>query len=72
MRKWSEAFEDDGEVEEGYRSGRPKLLSEKQMDKIVSAALDEPKASTPRQLKHRLDLSCSAKTVGEYGWCDVS
>ena len=53
----------DGEVEDAYRSGRPKLLSESKIDALVSAALDNPKESTPRQLKHQFDLAVSAKTV---------
>jgi len=63
VRRWSEAFEDDGEVEDAFRAGRPRLLNENEREAVVSAAIDNPKASTPRQLKHLLNLSCSAKTV---------
>ena len=63
VRKWSEAFEDNGDVEDAYKSGRPRLLSEDQLDDVLDAATTQPKSSTPRALKALLDLSCSAKTV---------
>ena len=63
IRRWSEAFEDGDEVEDAHRCGRPKLLDENKVDAVVSAAIDAPKASTPRQLKHLFNLSCSSKTV---------
>jgi hypothetical protein len=33
------------------------------MDALIDAAIEAPKASTPRELKHKFDLSCSAKTI---------
>ena len=63
IRRWSEAFEDGDEVEDAHRCGRPTLLDENKVDAVVSAAIDNPKASTPRQLKHLFNLSCSPKTV---------
>jgi hypothetical protein len=33
------------------------------MDALIDAAIAAPKASTPRELKHKFDLSCSAKTI---------
>ena len=63
VKRWRDRYEDDGEVEESYRCGRPKLLDENKMDALISEAIDAPKASTPRQLKHLFDLSCSSKTV---------
>jgi transposase len=63
VRTWSRAFDENGDVDDAYRSGRPKVLDENKIDAVVSAAIDAPKASTPRQLKHLFDLSCSAKTI---------
>lgn len=63
VRKWSDAFRENGDVEDAYRSGRPRLLDEDQMDAVLDAATAQPKSSTPRALKALLDLSCSAKTV---------
>ncbi len=63
VRKWAEAFEDDGEVEDAYRCGRPNVLDDEVRDAIIEAAVKRPKKSTPRQLKALLDLTCSKKTV---------
>jgi transposase len=63
VKRWAEHYAEDGDVEDNYRSGRKKLLDENKVDAIVSAAIDAPKSSTPRQLKHLFNLSCSAKTV---------
>ena len=63
VKRWRERYEEEGEVEDLYRCGRPKLLDENKLDAIVSAAIDAPKDSTPRQLKHLFDLSCSPKTI---------
>lgn len=63
VRKWSAAYEDDGECEEAFREGRPMTLSEKQEDAIISYAIDHPMNSTPKRLKALLDLACSPKTV---------
>lgn len=63
MRKWSEAFEDNGDVEDDYRSGRPRKLNSAEREAIIEHAEGAPKASTPRQIKHALNLSVSAKTI---------
>ena len=63
VRKWSEAFEENGDVEDDYREGRPKKLDEDQCDEIVSHALKKPKLSTPKAVKRALNLDVSAKTV---------
>jgi transposase len=63
VRKWNEAFDDNGDVEDDYREGRPQKLHIVTQDAIIAAAVDAPKSSTPRQLKHLFNLSCSAKTV---------
>ena len=63
VKRWRERIEEDGDVDDSHRSGRPKLLDENKMDALVSAAIDAPKASTPRQLKHLFNLHCSAKTI---------
>ena len=59
VRKWSEAFEDNGNVEDDYREGRPKKLDEDQCDEIVSHALKKPKLSTPKAVKRALNLDVS-------------
>ena len=63
VRKWREVYEDTGDVEEAARKGRPRVLDAETKDGILHRAIDEPKASTPRQLKHALDLACSPRTI---------
>jgi transposase len=63
VRRWSERIEEDGDVEDSQRKGRPRVLSEDTMEALVEAAVAAPKASTPRQLKHKFDLHCSPKTI---------
>lgn len=63
VKRWAERYEEDGEVEDDYRRGRPQTLDESAVDAIVERAVEAPKASTPRQLKHLLDLTCSPKTI---------
>ncbi len=63
VRKWSEAFDENGDVEDAYRCGRPPVLSEETKDALLDAAVARPKHSTPRKLKSLLNLHCSAKTV---------
>jgi len=63
VKRWTERFEDEYDVSDDYRSGRPKLLTENQLDDILEAATDKPKESTPAQLAARLKLDCSYKTI---------
>ena len=63
VRVWSQRIGEDEDAEDSQRSGRPKLLHSSTMDALIDAATAAPKASTPRELKHKFDLSCSAKTI---------
>ena len=63
VRTWSQRIGEDEDAEDSQRSGRPKLLHPSTMDALIDAAISAPKASTPRELKHKFDLSCSAKTI---------
>jgi transposase len=63
VKRWRDRFEEDGDVEDDYREGRPKKLKESQLDAVLNHATGQPKASTPRQIKHSLNLSCSPKTI---------
>ena len=62
VRKWCEAFEDNGDVEDAYRCGRPRLLSDNDEERLIAASVANP-FETPRQLKHELDLHCSVQTA---------
>jgi hypothetical protein len=63
VRMWSQRIGEDEDADDSQRSGRPKLLHTSTMDALIDAAIEAPKHSTPRELKHKFDLSCSAKTV---------
>ncbi len=63
VRTWSQRIGEDEDAEDSQRSGRPKLLHPSTMDALIDAAIAAPKASTPRELKHKFDLSCSVKTI---------
>jgi transposase len=63
VRTWSQRIGEDEDAEDSQRSGRPKLLHPSTMDALIDAAIEAPKHSTPRELKHKFDLSCSAKTI---------
>jgi transposase len=63
VRKWKEIYEDEGELEDAYKSGRKRLLTEEQMDVILEHATANPKSSTPREIKATYDFGCSAKTI---------
>jgi transposase len=63
VRKWSEAFEDNGDVEDDCREGRPKALDADQCEEIVLHAVKKPKLSTPKAVKRTLNLDVSAKTI---------
>jgi transposase len=62
VRRWSQVTEDEDDVEGAHRAGRKPKLSSEQMEAIVNMAIDTPK-TTPREIKHELDLDCSARTV---------
>lgn len=63
VRRWSEAFEDNGEVLDAYKCGRNTILDEEDKENIVQHAIDSPKKSTPKQIKRDLDLHCSPRTI---------
>lgn len=59
VRVWSERIIDDDDPEDDHRSGRPKMLKNSVMDAIIDAAIENPKTSTPRELKHLFDFQCN-------------
>jgi transposase len=63
VRKWCEAFEENGDVDDDYRSGRKRILNERKLEKIEEKATNDPKHSTPKEIKSSLHLQCSAKTI---------
>jgi transposase len=36
IKRWAERYEEEGDVEDDYRAGRPKLLDENKVDAIVN------------------------------------
>lgn len=63
VRKWVHHFEEERDVEDAYRSGRPKITTEEEDDAIVDAAIERPRR-TPKAIRRSLDLShVSAKTI---------
>lgn len=63
VKRWIEAFEDNGDVEDAYRCGRPPLLDEDMRDVILERAVEHPLKSTPRTVRRLLALDVSPKTI---------
>jgi len=63
VNKWAERWQEGYDIEDDYRSGRPKILSENRLDDILDEAIAKPKESTPGELLFKLNLPCSKKTV---------
>jgi hypothetical protein len=58
VRLWSQRIGEEEDAADSHRSGRPKLLHPSTMDTLIDAAIEAPKASTPRKLKRRTSIPC--------------
>ena len=63
VRRWVQRYEQHGDVADEPRSGRPHATDEATDINIAVMARVEPHQSTPKQVKHKLDLDVSARTV---------
>jgi transposase len=63
VRHWNEHYEEHKDVNDDPRSGRPRETDEATAINIAVVARVEPHQSTPKQVKHKLDLDVSARTV---------
>jgi transposase len=62
IQHWITQFEEQGNLEDQPRSGRPPVSNAKTDESIVQFAQSTP-FTTPRIIKHELDLKFSARTV---------
>jgi hypothetical protein len=63
VRRWDSRFNKEGDVLDEQRSGRPHATDENTDINIALTAIEEPFAATPKQIKRRLGLEISARTV---------
>jgi transposase len=63
VRRWVQHYEQHGDVADEPRSGRPHATDEATDINIAVMACVEPHQSTPKQVKRKLDLDVSARTV---------
>jgi transposase len=63
VRHWNEHYDEHKNVADEHRSGRPRETDEATDINIAVMARVEPHQSTPKQVKHNLDLDVSARTV---------
>lgn len=63
VRHWNEHYEEHEDVTDDPRSGRPRETDEATDINVAVMARVEPHQSTPKQVKHKLDLDVSARTV---------
>jgi len=63
VRRWVQRYEQHGDVADEPRSGRPRATDEATDINIAVMARVDPHQSTPKQVKHKLDLAVSARTV---------
>lgn len=63
VKRWIEAFEENGDVEDAYRCGRPPKLNDDMRDVILERAVAKPLKSTPRTVKRLLTLNVSPKSI---------
>ena len=63
VRHWNGHYEEQKDVKDDPRSGRPRETDEATDINIAVMARVEPHQSTPKQVKHKLDLDVSARTV---------
>jgi len=61
--KWIERAHESLEMKDLERSGRPNVLTEEEKTLIVATTKLQPTHSTPPQIKRRLDLDCSHRTI---------
>lgn len=63
MRRWESHFKNTDDVRDENRSGRQRATDENTDINIALTAIEEPFAATPKQIKRRLGLEISARTV---------
>jgi hypothetical protein len=63
VRRTVTRFERTGDVKDSSRSGRPRITDENTDINIAVVARVETHNSRPKQVKRKLDLDCSARTV---------
>jgi transposase len=63
VRRWESHFNTQGDVQDEQRSGRPRSTDENTDINIALTAIEEPFAATPKQVKRKLGLEVSARTV---------
>jgi transposase len=63
VRRWESHFKKQGNVKDDDRSGRPRITDEKINISIAVVARVESHNSTPKQVKRKLDLQVSPRTV---------
>jgi transposase len=61
--RWESRFKQQGDVEDSPRSGRPRITDEATDIDMAVVARVEPHSSTPKQVKRKLDLDISPRTV---------
>jgi transposase len=62
VARWENRYEEIGQVHEGERSGRPRETTELDDEVLVAAAVIQP-FTTPRQLKRKLNVDVSPRTI---------
>jgi transposase len=63
VRRWETRFKNSDSVKDEARTGRPRATDENTDINIAVVAHVEPFAATPKQVKRKLDLEVSARTV---------
>lgn len=63
VRHWVNHYAEHKNVEDGDRPGRPRITDESTDVNIAVVARVEPHASTPKQVKRKLDLQVSPRTI---------
>jgi transposase len=63
VRRWQSHFNKLGDVKDEPHTGRPRITDEKTDTNIALTAIEEPFTATPKQIKRKLGLDVSPRTV---------